>query len=162
MADQSELVADFRDAMATVCTPVAVVTAMDGERPHGTTVSAFASLSVDPPMVLVSLDARSDLLTLVRRGSRFGLNILGSDHAGAALRFARKGHDKFDGVAWAEHVGVPRLQGVPGWLACEVTDLVPGGDHIVALGRVITAESGPGAPLTYHLRAFGTHSALAA
>ncbi len=72
MADQTDLVADFRDAMATVCTPVAVVTAMDGERPHGTTVSAFASLSVDPPMVLVALDARSDLLTLVRRGACSG------------------------------------------------------------------------------------------
>ncbi len=46
----------FRDVMAGVCTPVTVVTALDGDRPHGTTVSAFASLSMAPPMVLVALD----------------------------------------------------------------------------------------------------------
>ncbi|MFF7544482.1 LLM class flavin-dependent oxidoreductase [Streptomyces canus] len=57
----------FRDAMATVASPVAVVTAMDGPCPHGTTVSAFASLSLAPPMVLVSLNNRSHLLAIIRR-----------------------------------------------------------------------------------------------
>lgn len=156
------LAVEFRDAMAAVCTPVAVVTALDGEHPHGTTVSAFSSLSMEPPMVLVSLDTRSDLLRIIRSSGYFGLNILGSDHARAALAFARKGVDKFSGVAWSKRHGVPRLDGVPGWLACEVTDVVSGGDHLILLGQVLAADSAPAAPLTYHQRAFGTHAALSA
>lgn len=94
-AGRAELAATFRDAMAGVCTAVSVVTAMDGERPHGTTVSAFASLSMAPPMVLVALDRGSELLALVRAEGRFGLNVLGADQASCAARFARKGQDKF-------------------------------------------------------------------
>jgi flavin reductase (DIM6/NTAB) family NADH-FMN oxidoreductase RutF len=146
--------------MAGVCTPVSVVTAMAGDRPHGTTVSAFASLSMTPPMVLVSLDRGSQLLTLVRATRRFGLNILGSSQSSLALAFARKGDTKFDGVAWSAEKAVPRLQGAPGWLACEVTDLVEGGDHIVVLATVVAAERRTGPPLTYHARVFGTHSVL--
>ncbi|MGH3249709.1 MAG: flavin reductase family protein, partial [Trebonia sp.] len=62
----------FRAVMATVCTPVSVVTAMAGDRPHGSTVSAFASLSLNPPMVLVSLDLSSDLLRHIRDSGAFG------------------------------------------------------------------------------------------
>ena len=92
-----DLIARFRDAMATVCTPVAVVTAMDGHRPHGTTVSAFASLSMTPPSLLVSLDRGSELLGLVLGSGFFGMNVLGSSQSGLAGKFARKGADKFDG-----------------------------------------------------------------
>jgi flavin reductase (DIM6/NTAB) family NADH-FMN oxidoreductase RutF len=88
----------FRDLMASVCTPVSVVTTIDGDRPHGTTVSAFASLSADPPMVLVSLDRASALLALVREHRMLGLNILASEQASLAMAFARKGDDKFAGV----------------------------------------------------------------
>lgn len=150
----------FRDVMAGVCTPVAVVTTMDGARPHGTTVSAFASLSMDPPMILVALDRGSDLLALVRNTGRFGVNVLGSDQAGLAKRFARKGTAKFEGVRWAAADGLPRLPAAPGWLACTVHQLVDGGDHVVALGLVDVAERIPAAPLTYHARVFGTHTAV--
>jgi flavin reductase (DIM6/NTAB) family NADH-FMN oxidoreductase RutF len=151
----------FRDVMAGVCTPVAVITALDGDRPHGTTVSAFASLSVDPPMVLVSLARSSELLGLIRRTGTFGVNVLGSDQRELAAGFARKGQSKFDGVQWSEEWAVPRIAEVAGWLACEVRDLVPGGDHVVALGNVVAAATTDAAPLTYHRRAFGTHAAFA-
>lgn len=155
------LQAAFREAMAAVATPVSVVTAMAADRPHGTTVSAFASLSLTPPMVLVSLDRRSDLLAVVRDTGRFGVNLLGSDQAHLALSFARKGGaGKFAGVAWTEDHGLPRLPGTPAWLACDVADLVDGGDHIIALGHVLCAETRGGQPLTYHSRVFGTHRAL--
>jgi flavin reductase (DIM6/NTAB) family NADH-FMN oxidoreductase RutF len=90
----------FREVMASVCTPVSVVTAVADDRPHGTTVSAFASLSMTPPMVLVALDRGSDLLAVVRSTGRFGLNVLGSDQCALASTFARKGPDKFAGVPW--------------------------------------------------------------
>ena len=151
---------DFREVMASVCTPVSVVTALDGDRPHGTTVSAFTSLSLDPPMVLVALDRGSDLLAIVARTGRFGLNVLGGAQSALALTFARKGSAKFTGVPWDVEGGVPRIPGAGGFLACAVDDLVEGGDHVVVLGGVLAAETVAGPPLTYHGRVFGTHAAL--
>lgn len=157
---QPSLQDTYRDVMAGVCTPVSVVTAMAGDRPHGTTVSAFASLSMTPPMALVSLDRGSQLLSLIRLTGRFGINVLGSSQSALALAFACKGDTKFDGVTWAVEDGVPRLEGAPGWLACEVADFVEGGDHVLALGQVVAADRRAGPPLTYHGRVFGTHSIL--
>ena len=149
----------FREVMASVCTPVSVVTVMVDGRPHGTTVSAFASLSLRPPMVLVSLDAGSDLLAMARETERFGVNILGSDQSPLAMGFARKGSTKFDGVPWTVRHGLPRIGRAPGWLACDVQTFVNGGDHVVLLGSVVDAEVTDGMPLTYHARTFGTHTA---
>jgi flavin reductase (DIM6/NTAB) family NADH-FMN oxidoreductase RutF len=146
--------------MASVCTPVSVVTALDRDRPHGTTVSAFASLSLDPPMVLVALDRRSDVLALVRRTGRFGVNVLASSHVELALAFARKGAAKFTGVPWVVEHGVPRIPDAGGFLACRVDRLVDGGDHLVVLADVLNAETVAAPPLTYHARTFGTHAAL--
>jgi flavin reductase (DIM6/NTAB) family NADH-FMN oxidoreductase RutF len=147
----------FRQVMASVCTPVSVVTAMAGHRPHGSTVSAFASLSLNPPMVLLSLDRASELLFHIRRSLVFGLNVLHAGQAPLATAFARKGADKFNGVSWVLDSGVPRLEGSAGWLACRVEQLVSGGDHIVVLGRVLAARHTTAPPLTYHQRRFGTH-----
>jgi flavin reductase (DIM6/NTAB) family NADH-FMN oxidoreductase RutF len=154
------LQAAFREVMAAVCTPVSVVTAISREVPHGTTVSAFASLSMQPPMVLLSLDRQSNLLTMISETRRFGLNVLGSDQSQLARAFARKGTGKFAGVAWWLDTGVPRIAGPVGFLACQVAHLVEGGDHIVVLGGVLTADAGDGRPLTYHGRGFGTHVPL--
>jgi flavin reductase (DIM6/NTAB) family NADH-FMN oxidoreductase RutF len=160
-APDATLADRFREVMAGVATPVSVVTSMADGLPHGTTVSAFASLSMAPPMVLVSLDRGSDLLALVRESGRFGVNVLGSTQSALALAFARKGGTgKFSGVRWEVDHGLPRLPGTPGWLACDVAALVEGGDHVVALGTVVAAETLDGLPLTYHGRVFGTHSAL--
>src|SRR3954452_2969725 len=157
----STLADRFREVMAGVATPVSVVTSMADGLPHGTTVSAFASLSMTPPMVLVSLDRGSDLLALVRESGRFGVNVLGATQSALALAFARKaGPGKFSGVRWDVDHGLPRLPGAPGWLACDVSALVEGGDHVVALAPVVAAETLDGRPLTYHGRVFGTHAAL--
>ena len=152
----------FRDVMASVATPVSVITSIGAAGlPHGTTVSAFASLSMSPPMVLVCLDRGSDLLVVVRESGRFAVNVLGADQAPTALAFARKGGaGKFQGVRWDLDHGLPRLPGAPGWLACDVAELVDGGDHVLALGTVAAAGTSDGRPLTYHGRVFGTHTAL--
>lgn len=160
MSELDELQERFREVMAGVATPVAVVTALHDGVPHGTTVSAFASLSMEPPMVLIALDRRSHLLALIRDSGRYGLNVLGASQAELALTFARKGAAKFDGLVWEVDHGLPRLPGAPGWLACDVADLVEGGDHLVVLGTVRAASTSGGLPLTYHSRVFGTHSSL--
>lgn len=147
----------FRQVMGSVCTPVSVVTTLAEDRPHGSTVSAFASLSLNPPMVLVSLDKTSELLGHVRRSLVFGLNVLHAGQAALATAFARKGDDKFDGISWTLDSGVPRLDGIAGWLACRVQRLVNGGDHIVVIAHVVAAGHDPAPPLTYYQRRFGTH-----
>jgi flavin reductase (DIM6/NTAB) family NADH-FMN oxidoreductase RutF len=146
----------FREALASVCTPVSVVTSHRDGRPHGTTVSAFCSLSLEPPLVLVSLARTSDLLAIVSESRVFGINVLSNGQQDLAVNFARKGPDKFDGVDWELHRGVPRILGAATWLVCELEQLHEGGDHLIAVGQVQHAESGPGNPLLYRYREFGT------
>ncbi|MFC3960797.1 flavin reductase family protein [Nocardia jiangsuensis] len=153
----ADLAGAFKDAMAAVCTPVAVVTAMDGDRPHGTTVSAFASLSASPPSLLVSLDRGSDLLAVITVSGEFGVNILGHGQSELAGRFARKGADKFAGISWSGADRVPRLDGAPGWFACRVAQTVVAADHVLVVGEVYAVDTASAAPLTYHERVFGTH-----
>ncbi|WP_433045938.1 flavin reductase family protein [Dactylosporangium sp. CS-033363] len=150
----------FREAMAEVCGPVTVVTAMEDGRPHGTTVSAFTSLSLDPPLVTVALDRRSDLLAMVTRTGSLAVNVLGAHQEAVARRFARKGDDKFDGIAWEPHHGLPLLPGTVVWLGCTVLPFMDGGDHVIVVARVDRVRTMPGRPLLYHRRQFGTHVTL--
>lgn len=150
----------FRELMAGVCAPVTIVTATGDGAPHGATVSAFASLSLRPPMVTVALDRLSRLLPRVIAGGRFGVNVLGSTQDDVALEFARRGAvDRFAGVDWHLDHGLPRLDAAPGWLACDLTSVVEGGDHLLLLGTVTYARTTAAAPLVYGYRTFGTHSA---
>jgi flavin reductase (DIM6/NTAB) family NADH-FMN oxidoreductase RutF len=151
----------FRDAMRQVAGPVCVVTSLNESGPHGTTVSAFASLSMNPPMVMLSLDNSSRLLARVAVGARLGVNILAADQFELASLFAGKADNKFDGVSWFTQSAAPRLAGCHAWVALDTRQIVPGGDHMVIMGEVIEAEAGVGhLPLTYHNRKFGTHTEL--
>lgn len=148
----------FRDAMRYVPMPVAVVTTLVGTAPHGTTVSAFGSLSLEPPMIYAALDIRSELLELLRRTRRFGVNVLTAAQRDLALAFARKGVDKFEGVAWFVEDGLPRLPSTATWLACDVDRLLARGDHVVALGTVVNVEPSNFPPLVHYDRRFGTYT----
>jgi flavin reductase (DIM6/NTAB) family NADH-FMN oxidoreductase RutF len=148
--------ATFRDALAAVCAPVAVVTSLHDDRPHGATVSAFCSLSIDPPLVLVALDRGSDLLGMIRQARRYGINVLSHDQEALARRFARKGAGKFDDVPWELDTDLPRLEDTASWIACRLHELVDGGDHIIAVGFVEHAQAGDTHPLLYRQREFGT------
>jgi flavin reductase (DIM6/NTAB) family NADH-FMN oxidoreductase RutF len=160
-ASADAFVMDFKESMARVSSTVVVVTTMTHTGPHGTTVSAFMSLSVNPPMIVVSLDCASELLARIRVVSRFGVNVLSHDQAGIARAFARKGSEKFAGVRWLPDRGLPRLDGIASWLSCSAARLVEGGDHTLVIGVVEAAEVADGLPLTYHARSFGTHAPLA-
>jgi flavin reductase (DIM6/NTAB) family NADH-FMN oxidoreductase RutF len=149
---------DFRRTLGSVCAPVTIVTAFGPNGPHGTTVSAFSSLSLDPPMIMVALDRGSDLLAILRESGQFGVNLLSHLQDELALWFARKGSDKFHGIHWRSEHGVPRLIDVSGWLACELRELLEGGDHVIAIGLVMASQPTDGAPLVYHNQQFGTHS----
>ena len=149
----------FRDLMAAVCAPVTVVTTADEAGPHGATVSAFASLSLRPPLVTVALDRRSALLARILAVRRMGVNVLGSGDDDIALRFAQTAaEDRFAGMPWTPAHGLPRLDGAAAWAECELSQVVDGGDHLLLIALVTHAESRQAAPLVYGHRTFGTHS----
>jgi NDP-sugar pyrophosphorylase family protein/flavin reductase (DIM6/NTAB) family NADH-FMN oxidoreductase RutF len=144
----------FKETLSGVPAPVTIVTTLTGSRPHGTTVSAFSSLSAEPPLVLVALDKKSDLLRLLPETGRFAVNLLAGDQEELGLACATKGPDKFSKVPWQEDRGLPRIEGAAAWLACEIQEFLPGGDHVIVVGLVTACESEKDEALVYHRRRF--------
>ncbi|HEX4088435.1 MAG TPA: flavin reductase family protein [Trebonia sp.] len=150
----------FKEAMAAVCAPVTVMTTSCDGDPFGTTVSAFWSLSLQPPMVGLALGRDSELLQRLRATGRLGVNLLADGQQDLALNFARKGGAKFDGISWTADAGLPRLTAAPVWLVCDVQQFVSAGDHVVVVAGVAGIARRPALPLVYAQRSFGTHSGL--
>ncbi len=152
----------FRDLMSGVCAPVTVVTATVNGTAYGATVSSFASLSLDPPLVSVAFDRGSQLLRQIQAAGRFGVNILGQSQDELAVVFARRGVDRFAVTDWFAEDGLPRLADAPGWMVCDLHQTVEAGDHLLLFGLVRSASSRVDlAPLVYAHRTFGTHSRFA-
>jgi len=150
----------LRRAMANFATGLCIATTSVGSgRPHGATVERVMSASIDPPMILLSLPRSSALLARLNQGGSLGLNVLSEHQASLATRFSRDIHDRFAGVDWQD-AGAPRLRGAHAWVLADVTSLVPAGDHTLVLADVLSAEAGPGRPLVYWQRTFGTHQTL--
>jgi flavin reductase (DIM6/NTAB) family NADH-FMN oxidoreductase RutF len=150
----------FRSLMAGVCAPVTVVTTAGADGPAGTTVSAFASLSLHPPLISVAFDRGSSLLGRIQRSGRFGVNILAHGQEEIAILFARRGADRFGTVRWHLENGLPRLHAASGWAACELYNDVEAGDHRLLFGLVTQASRSDAAPLVYADQTYGTHSRL--
>lgn len=146
--------------MSQLAAAVAIVTTGSATDPHGTTVSAFMSLSLDPPMVLVSLDKKSSLLALLAEGASIGINVLSTEQNLLARRFASKGVDRFAGVEWAMADGAPQLAGNHTWVAGQVSQMIEAGDHVLVLVNVTATDVNTNCPLLYWQREFGTHGAL--
>jgi flavin reductase (DIM6/NTAB) family NADH-FMN oxidoreductase RutF len=146
------------ELMAGVCTPVTIVTATDTEGPHGATVSSFAGLSLEPPLITVAFERQSSLLQRILNVGRFGVNLLGHGQDELAMLFARRDADRFAGAPWHYDTGLPRIDGAAGWVACDLYDTVEGGDHLLLFGLIVRAHHGQLPPLVYAHRTFGTHS----
>lgn len=151
---------EFRTLMAGVCAPVTVVTTADADGPAGTTVSAFASLSLHPPLVSVAFGRDSSLLGRIQRTGRFGVNILAHGQEDVAVLFARRGVDRFGAVRWHLDHGLPRLGAASGWAVCQLYNDVEAGDHRLLFGLVTQASRRDAAPLVYADQTYGTHSRL--
>lgn len=151
----------FRDLMAGVCAPVTVVTTSVDGVPHGATVSSFASLSLDPPLISVAFDRGSTLLRPIQQARRFGVNLLGHAQDELATTFARRGVDRFGSAEWFADDGLPRLAQAAGWMVCELHQRVEAGDHLMLFGLVQAASRTELPPLIYAHRTFGTHSRFA-
>ena len=146
----------FRSALAAYATGVTVVTAIGSNGPSGATANAVTSLSLDPPMMLACLDRGSRTLTSVRAAGLFGVNALAAGQEDLALRFAGKDPQpaKWEGGGWEERHGSPRLNDCLMWVACELRDLIDGGDHLILTGSVLEADSRDAQPLLFHRGAY--------
>ena len=139
--------------MGQFATGVAIVTTRG---PAGLTTNAFTSLSLDPMLVLVCLDRESRTLARVREHERLAVNVLAASQRELAIRFAGKAShaDKFQDVAWREEAGVPVLDGAVAWVAGPVRELIPGGDHVIAIAAAEAFAAPGGDPLLFHAGAY--------
>lgn len=148
----------FRRALGCFASGVTVVTTLhpQGGKPAGVTVSAFSSLSLDPPLVLFCLGEKTSCLGAFLEHGHFAINILAENQRDVSIRFASRGEDKWQGVAWeAGAGGVPVLPGCLATLECTLESALDGGDHKILIGRVVNLryqEGGP--PLLYFRGAY--------
>jgi len=144
--------AAFRAAMGMLPTGVTVVAAGGPDGPAGATANAVCSLSIEPMLMLACLDRGSRTLLAVQAANRFGVSVLHAGQEPLARAFATKAPvaDKWRGVAWSERGGVPALDGALAFVACELRDVIAGGDHVIVTGEVTALETGEGVPLVFH------------
>jgi 3-hydroxy-9,10-secoandrosta-1,3,5(10)-triene-9,17-dione monooxygenase reductase component len=146
--------ADFRRALGQFAAGVTVVTTRDAQgRSLGLTVTAFASASLEPPLVLISVDHRSEAHIGFRQAGLFGVSILAEGQEEVSRRFAVGGAAKFKGLELAKgSTGVPLIPGALAHLECRVCGTHLAGDHTIYVGEVLSVDVRPGRPLLYHDR----------
>ena len=144
--------ASFRQALGQFASGVTVVTTRDAAgRPLGLTVSAFCSVSLRPPLVLVCIDHRSEANAGMRESGLFAVNVLAADQEDVSRRFAAPGRGKLEGFAFAEgQHGLPLVPGALAHVECRVRSFHDEGDHAVWVGEVRALSAHPGRPLLYH------------
>ena len=143
---------DFRATLGRLASGVTVITATVGGRDLGMTVSAFTSLSLEPPMVLVCVDRAATLHDLLVEGTVFGVNVLAADQETLSRRFAKgDAAERFAGVGYVRGaLGAPLLEGTLAWLECTVAARHDGGDHAIVVGAVAEVGVHEGRPLLYY------------
>jgi flavin reductase (DIM6/NTAB) family NADH-FMN oxidoreductase RutF len=142
---------DFRRVLGHFATGVTVVTTCDADkRPTGLTASAFSSVSLDPPLVLICVDHKSQSYPALKERRCFAINILGADQQAISRRCASSRLDKFDEVPHAiSDLGLPLVEGALAHLECTTVSMHVEGDHTIFVGRVERARVGAGEPLLY-------------
>ncbi|BET45251.1 flavin reductase family protein [Kitasatospora aureofaciens] len=152
LADPRQL----RNALGNFATGVVVLTYESGGEYYGITVNSFTSVSLDPPLVLVSMQRTSRSLTYLLERP-FAVNVLGDDQLDTALHFAGKPQSR--PVAWVEDGAAPRIGGSPAYFQCTPWAGYDGGDHVLVLGRVVShGQRDDTSPLLFYR---GQWSALA-
>lgn len=146
----------FRRALGNFATGVTVVTAAapDGTR-AGVTANSFNSVSLDPPLVLWSIDKRSGSYPVFEQATHFAVNVLAADQVNISNQFARPKDDKFSGIGMETGIGgAPLLTDCAARFQCEKYQLLDGGDHWIMLGKVVAFDDVGRAPLVYHQGAY--------
>ena len=148
---------EFKNVMANVAATVTVVTANTPDGPIGLTVSAFTSVSADPPIVLVCIDKIVGSLESLIAADGYTVNIMPQGASDIAMLFATQGADRFGSVEWKPAptpAAGPILANAFQTLECETIERTEMGDHWVLYGKVITGRASDGVPLIYLNRGF--------
>ncbi len=157
-ADRTDAVAPeaYRAVMRRWPSGVTIVTMCDGEQRHGMTASAFTSVSLSPPMILIVVDQRWQSHALIAAGGQFCVNILAANQSQWSDRFAGRHGEMPDRFVDVPHsvaaTGAPVLDDALAWLDCVVAQQHAAGDHTVFIAKVVAAGVGPSdqGPLLYH------------
>ena len=141
----------LRDALGRFPTGVTVITTQtpDGKL-EGLTANSFSALSLDPPLVLWSLNRRSGSLAGFQQSGHFAINVLSAGQSALSHRFATPQTNRFEGVGFESGLGgSPLLDGVLARFECSTQDIIEGGDHLLFVGRVQKISYGKGEPLIF-------------
>ena len=147
---------EYRSILSRFASGVTVVTSRLDQDIAGMTVSAFSSVSLDPPLVLVCLSHGRPTTKLVEEAGWYGVNVLSSDQAHLSERFAfTDPAERFDDVDWYDGPnGMPLLTGTIGSLECKVEQIHLAGDHLIVVGLVVAASTTSGLPVVYTQRGY--------
>jgi flavin reductase (DIM6/NTAB) family NADH-FMN oxidoreductase RutF len=148
---------DFRNALGTYATGVTIITAAGADgKPYGITCNSFASVSLNPPLVLWSLVLYSSSLGAFENASHFAVSVLGASQQELAIRFAKSSDDKFTGVEWRPGLGnAPILADSVANFQCRVANRYYGGDHVIFLGAVEAYSYSRKEPLLFARGGYG-------
>ncbi len=149
----------FKQALASWASGVSIVTSRHADHVHGMTVSAFCSVSLSPPLVMVCLDKASNTLELVEAAKVFSVNVLAQGQEELSHRFASKEHEdvRFEGLDCEQGAnGCPHIPGSVSTMDCRVVDTLDAGDHVIYIGEVEAAEFTDRPPLVYLRAAYRT------
>ena len=153
---------DFRRVLGHFPTGVTVVTGAGDDGPAGMAIGSFASVSLDPPLVMFCPGKDSGTWHAIRETGSFCANILGDDQKDVCGVFAMPSDDRFAGIEWTtDATGAPVLPGCVGHIDCDIHAILDGGDHDIVIGLVkslaITGEQGP---LLFYQGGYGRFDAL--
>jgi flavin reductase (DIM6/NTAB) family NADH-FMN oxidoreductase RutF len=144
----------LRHVMGRFATGVTVVTTIDRDTIHGMTANAFLSVSLHPPLVLVSL-GHCRMSEMLPRTGRYGVSVLACDQENFAAHFAAQRRSPVEPSFEWQH-GLPLLDGALAHLVCRVVDVHPAGDHVLWIGEVEHVHHRDGEPLLFYTGRFGT------
>jgi flavin reductase (DIM6/NTAB) family NADH-FMN oxidoreductase RutF len=149
--------AEFREALAHFASGVTIITARAEDAPVGFTASAFTSVSLAPPLVLVCIAKTASAHDAVVAAEQFGVSVLGEGQGWIAEQFARHGVDRFQGVPLREDAvgGVPFIDGALVHLECRRHVTHTAGDHTILIGEVQRGSTLSGRPLVHFARRLG-------
>ena len=141
----------FRQLLGRFATGVTVLTSRHDGEPIGMTANSLASVSLEPPLVLVSVEKHHDMHTAMEKGTHYVFNILSSEQEALSRRFATSEPDRFRGVSYRENDrGIAILDGIVAHIECEKVTAVPGGDHTIFIGLVVGGDATDRRPLLYY------------
>lgn len=147
---------ELRDAMGSFATGVTIVTTMTDRGPLGMTVSSFASVSLDPPLVLWSPARKSTRFPAFEAASHFAVHILSEDQKNLAELFAKSGIEAFDDLDYTLGMGnVPLLEGCAARFECSHSAGHDGGDHLIMVGEVLRIQACNNPSLVFYRGQFG-------